>query len=612
MTISVFAQGPLALTCLAACALATPTVSTAQSINDTQLKEVVVTATRTATRVDALVSDLVVIDRSEIDKSSGRTLTELLARSGGVQFSANGGAGKSSSVYTRGTEARHTILLIDGVRYGSATLGTPIWDNIPLDSIERIEILKGPASSLYGSDAVGGVVQIFTRQSSKDFSPRAKLALGSNSYNQVGVGFSGSANALGYSLDVLRSRDKGFSATNSKALFGNFNPDRDPFDQDAVNVNLNYQWTSNWKLNAGLLYADGVSHYDDGLNRDTRTAVRTQTARLGVQGKIASNWQTQLRYGQSVDTSNALVSAFQPSDFKTTQDQLTWQNDIDTPLGVVLLGLENLKQSVSGSTAYTVKDRSVNSAFGGLNGNQGAHSWQLNLRRDSNSQFGASSTGFAGYGYQITPAWRVNTSYGTSFVAPSFNQLYFPGFGNVLLQPERGRNTDVGLTYSQSGHQLKLVYFRNKIKGFITSTTLAANIPQAEIDGWTLSYDGKVGNFSLNASLDALDPRNKLTDKLLPRRNKDQLSLAVDYTNGRWGAGSSLLKAGARFDDVANTAARRLDGYTTMDAYLQYQIQPDWSVQAKVNNLTNADYQTLFGFNQPKRTFLVSLSYQPK
>jgi vitamin B12 transporter len=583
--------------------------SFAQTQDAPQLKAVVVSATRSPTRADELVSDVVVIERAEIEKSVGRTLPEILARVPGVQFSSNGGLGKSSFVNIRGTESRHTILLIDGVRYGSATLGTPIWDNIPVDMIERIEILKGPASALYGSEGVGGVVQIFMRKGAKGFSPYASVTLGSEKYRQLAAGFSGGTGEVTYTLGVQKTREAGFSATNPRAG-GNFNPDRDGFDQDALNASVAYQLNSAWKLDAGLLYADSVNQFDDGLNRDTRAAGRTRTLRAGVEGKLLPSWKTQLRYGQSVDSSDAIEAAFFPSLFKTTQNQWTWQNDVDTPIGVALVGVEHLTQKVDSTTPFTVTKRDVSSYFVGLNGSAGRHSWQVNARHDKNSQFGGSSTGFAGYGFSITPAWRVNASYGTSFVAPSFNQLYFPGFGNPALQPERGRNTDLGVTWSDAGHTVKLVHFDNKIRGFITGITLPVNVPRARIDGWTLAYDGSFGALTLRASLDSLDPRNEITGKRLPRRSASQLRLGADYAAGAWTYGGSILRAGGSFNDAANL--QPVDGYTTADLFADYAINKDWKLQAKLNNLTNRQYETILGFNQPGRAVFVTLRYQPK
>ncbi|MDO8772497.1 MAG: TonB-dependent receptor [Burkholderiaceae bacterium] len=593
-----------------ALAAAFSTFPATSAFAQTQLKETVVTASRTQTRADDLVSEVVVLDRAAIEASTGRTLTEVLTRSAGVQMTSNGGLGKNTGVFIRGTEARHTILLIDGVRFGSATAGTPSWDNIPLDMVERIEVLKGPASALYGSEAVGGVVQVFLRKGVKGFSPYASATLGSNSYAQVTAGLLGGDGPLSYAIGVQKTRDKGFSATNSTAAFGNYNPDRDGFKQDAVNASVAYQLNTDWKIDAGLLYADGVNQFDDGPTGDSRAAVRTQTLRAGVVGEILPNWKSQLRVSQAADKYNAIEAAFLPSQFNTAQNQLTWQNDVDTPLGIAVVGLERLTQKVDSSTTYDVTQRTVSSYFAGLNGASGSHSWQANLRRDSNSQFGDSNTWFAGYGYKINPAWRVNASYGTSFVAPSFNQLYYPGFGNTQLQPEKGRNLDLGVTYSENGQTVKLVHFDNKIRGFITGATKAENIPRARIDGWTLGYDGAFGAFNLHASADALNPRNELTDKLLPRRARNQVTLGADYTTGAWTVGGSLLNVGARYDDVKNAVA--LNSYTTLDVFANYAISKDLQLQTRVNNLTNKSYETAFGFNQPGRAVFVTLRYAMK
>jgi len=582
-----------------------------------QLKETVVTASRVATRTDELVSDVVVLNRADIEKQVGRTLPEILARVPGVQFSSNGGLGKSSSVNIRGSEARHTILLIDGVRYGSATTGTPTWDNIPVDMIERIEILKGPASALYGSEAVGGVVQIFMRKGAEGFRPYVSATLGSLSYRQAAAGFSGGSSEFTYALGVQKTREAGFSATNSKAQFGNFNPDRDGFDQNALNASMAYQINSFWKFDAGLVYADSVNQSDDGLDRDTRYAGLSTVARVGIEGRFLPGWKTLLRYSQSVDSSRAIVAApaLFPSLFKTTQNQLTWQNDIETSIGVVMAGVEQLTQKVSSTTVYTVNQRDTTSYLLGLNGSQGRHSWQANLRRENNSQFGVSNTGFAGYGFSLTPALRLNASYGTSFVAPSFNLLYFPASaffkGNPLLQPERGHNTDVGITWSDAGQSVKLVAYDNKITDIITTVGISpVNVAQARISGATLAYDVSSGPLAFRASVDILNPRNEITGKRLPRRSTELLKAGVDYTTGAWTFGGSALRAGDSFNDTAN--AQLLSGYLTTDLYADYKINSEWKFQAKLNNLSNKQYENILGYNQPGRAVYLTLRYQPK
>lgn len=581
-----------------------------------RLGETVVTATRTPTRTDELLSDVVVIQREQLDQFASRTLPEVLARLAGVQVSATGGRGKSSSVFIRGAEARHTVLLIDGVRYGSATLGTPAWENIPLEMVERIEVLKGPASALYGSEGVGGVVQLFMRKARPGdpvFSPRATVELGSDSYRRAAAGFSGASGGLSYSLDVQNVRDKSFSSTNPRAQFGNYNADRDPFEQDSLNLALGYQLSTDWKLEAGLLRADGENHYDDGPGRDTYGVVRTRTGYVGVRGQLTSNWSTQLRFSQGVDFTRARIAATGsvPGLFETSQDQYQWQNDIVTPLGTVVAGLERREQRVESDTRYDVRERSIDAAFVGLNGSAGDHSWQLNARRDRNSQFGGSNTWFAAYGYRISPNWRINASHGTSFVAPSFNQLYYPNFGNTELQPEEGRNSEIGIAWTEGAHTVKLVAFDNKIRGFITNTVRPENIPRARIEGWTLGYDGSFGALSVHASYDKLDPRNELTGKMLARRANDQVGLSADYSAGAWKFGASMLHVGRRFDDTANTARLRLGNYTTVDLFAEYRFRPDWTVQARIENLNDARYETAYGYNQRGRAGYVALKWQP-
>ena len=323
-----------------------------------RLSETVITATRTATRVDEVVSDVVVVDRAAIEASTARTLSELLARNAGLQTTANGGLGKNSTLFIRGTESRHTILLIDGVRFGSATAGQPNYDNIPVDMIERVEVLKGPASALYGSEGVGGVVQVFTRRGAAGFAPYASATVGSNNHVTLATGASGGEGGLRYSFGVQKLREKGFSSTNSHLPGTSFNPDRDGFDQESLSGSISYQLTPDWSVSGNLLYADGEVQLDDGPNRDARTAIKTQVASLGLKGKITSDWQTELRASTSADKSASIVAA-SPNRFNTRQNELSWQNNVSTPIGVAVLGLEQREQKIESTTPYPVSERTI-------------------------------------------------------------------------------------------------------------------------------------------------------------------------------------------------------------------------------------------------------------
>ena len=217
--------------------------------------------------------------------------------------------------------------------------------------------------------------------------------------------------------------------------------------------------------------------------------------------------------------------------------------------------------------------------------------------------------------YFLAPAQLAQTAipsrrYGTSFVAPSFNQLYWPGFSNTLLVPEEGKNTEFGVDWTEGNHHVKLIRFDNKIRGFITSGKAPVNLPRARIEGWTLGYDGTFDALTLRAAVDALDPRNELTGKQLRRRSKSQVTLGADYSVGAWSFGGSLLQVGRRYEDDANKTA--LAGYTTVDLQASYAFARDWNVQAKLNNVGDREYETAQGYNQPGRQFFVTLRYSPK
>ncbi|WP_372825688.1 TonB-dependent receptor domain-containing protein [Polaromonas sp.] len=574
-----------------------------------QLKETVVTATRTESRAGAVLADVTVITREDIERGTGRTLTEVIARQAGIQTASNGGLGKSSSLFIRGTENRHVLLLVDGVRYTSATAGTPPLDNIALESIERIEVLKGPASALYGSDAVGGVVQIFTRRGAPGFAPFASATLGSESRHEATTGLRGGSGEVSYAMGVQTLREKGFSATNP-AVGAGFNRDRDGFSQQSFNGSMDWRFAPGWKADASLLYSDGTSHYDSGSGAfDTRADVRSQIYKLGVEGRLLPAWKSRLVFGRAEDLSTNFTGA-PATAFNTEQDQYSWLNEIDTPLGKVLAGLERVEQRVSGTTTYTVNRRITDSVFAGLNGEAGRHSWQANLRHDSNSQFGSADTGLLGYGFGLAPGLRAHVSYGTSFKAPSFNTLYFPGFGNPTTQPERGRSAEIGASYDWGDNEVKLVRFESRIRGFITTAPIVTNIPQAKIKGWTLSYRGHQGRWAYRTALDLLDARNALNNLKLPRRADEQLTASVDYAVDAWKLGASVLAVTDRFDDVANRV--RLGGFVTADLYADYALVKDWTLQTRLNNVGDKSYQTANGFNQPGRAVYVTLRWQPK
>jgi vitamin B12 transporter len=577
------------------------------------LPETVVTATRVETRTDAVLSDVVVIDSAVIQQSTGRTLAEVLARHAGLQFSANGGLGKSANLFIRGTESRHLLLLVDGVRYGSSTLGSAVLNNIPLSVIDRIEVLKGPASGLYGSDAVGGVVQIFTKRGVKGFQPQVSVTLGSFGHQEATVGLSGGNDSLTYSLTLGSLREDGFSATNPNRAFNGHNQDKDGFKQDSVSASLRWAIAPGWSTNLNLTQADGTSQFDQGPSTfNVRSEATSRIAGWGLERQWSADSRTQLRFSRSDDKSDSFGAPGAPSVFNTAQTQTMLQHDWNTRIGNVLLGLESIKEAVSGTQAYAVKSRTTDAVFVGLTGQSDSHLWQANLRRDDNSQFGGATTGFASYGYQITPNWRPHVAYGTSFKMPSFNTLYYesPGFkGNPTTQPERGKNREVGLVYTHGPQEVKLTRFDNRVQGFITREPVVGNVPQARIEGWSLGYTGAEGAWNWYANLELLDARNQLNGRKLPRRADEVLTASLDRKIGAWNWGASAQLVSGRFDNAANT--RRLPGFGIFDLHARYAVSKDWSLALRLNNLGDKFYETAYGYNQPGRAAYLTLNWSP-
>lgn len=592
------------------CALALPLAGALAAQAQTapkQLSEVVVTATRNASPVSALISDVQVISRSDIEASGGRSLSDLIARYAGVRSASNGGLGKNSSLYLRGTESRHTLLLVDGVRYGSSTSGTPNFDTIPLEMIDHIEVLKGPASALYGSDAVGGVVQIFTRKGSQGVHPYASLTVGEFNHSDMSAGFTGGTTDLSYAVGAQTMGESGFSSTNRR--LSSYNPDVDGFKQNAAHASVGWTFTEGWKLSASALQSDGISQYDNGAGGfDVRNEFSTGVYSLAVEGRLTSLWKSTLTVGNSIDKLLNFTSST-PTRFKTTQDQLTWQNDITTPAGTLVLGLDTLRETVDSTTVYTVGQRTTDSQFISLSGSVGAHSWQASARHDQNSQFGDANTGLVGYGYAITADWRARASYGTTFKAPTFNSLYYPGFGNTTTQPETGRNTELGISWGPGAQLFGLTYYNNRIQGYITSLPVVTNVPFVRIEGWTLTHEGSWDDFSFHTSLDAMQARNELTGLKLQRRPETQLSTSVDYNNGFWSYGATLLAVSDFYDDAANK--QPLGGYTTLDLHVGYAVDRDWHLEGRVVNAGDKFYQTAYGYNQSGRAAYITLRYAP-
>lgn len=594
----------------------------------TEQPTVVITATRQPQRADELLASVDQIDREEIERAGPGTVLDLLARQPGVQVAANGGPGKTSSLYLRGANANHTILLIDGVRVGSVTSGQPSLESIPLSQIERIEILRGPASAMYGADAVGGVIQIFTKKGEGPALVEAFGGVGTLGTTQLGAGVSGSTGPWSYALRAAEYETSGVSARKgpypAQTVRHNYNPaldaDRDGFRSRTLAARLGYTLAPGHELGLNLIRIDSRNWYDGGGynargGADVGNDAATEVIALESRNRLADNWQSTLRLAQSKDESTGFRGT---SRYNSKQEQLLWQNDIKLAVGSLMLAYEHLEQSADSTTTYTVKSRDISSFMAGWNGALGNHLLQANLRHDSNSQFGDKLTHVLGYGYRITPQLRTNASLGTSFKAPTLNDLYYVdsggNHGDPNLKPEEGRNRELALRYDAAGTRAAVVYFDNKIDNLIqwgASAPTWAYVPtqtsEARIKGWEFAYGALLGAWEVTASLDLVDPRNEATDKLLARRARETARLGVTRSFGALTVGSEVFGSGKRFDDAANT--RRLGGYGLVNLFAHYKLDRNWQLEARANNLFDKDYTLANGYNTLGANVFVGVRY---
>ncbi len=510
------------------------------------LAPVFVTATRTPLAVDAVLSDIVTIDAATIRRAGGATLADLLQAHGGAEVASNGGPGQTAGIFLRGSNANHVVLLVDGVRVNSASAGTNAFENIPLAQIERIEIRRGPSSSLYGADAVGGVIQVFTREG--PLRSEARIGAGSWRSYEASAGLGrvlGAGTQVSLQLGVQGTR--GFSATNAGNVFS-FDPDRDGTHNRSLGLGLRHEFAAGHTLIARALHSRSTTEFDSGLDysvdpagahSDDRNRQRLSALSIESRNRIAANWTSSLRLARGSDDSR--ITGLYPSVFRTDQDQATWQNDFsDTLGGRLALGAEWRRERVASDTAFAVDRRSLRSVFASHAAEFGPHLLQASARRDVNSQFGGRNTGNLAYGLRLGPAWRLSAAAGTAFKAPSFNDLYYvsPFFsGNPNLRPERSRSAEAAARYDDGTLRAGLTVFQSRIADLIavdSTFTTVDNVNRARIRGRTLDAAYRSGPWEARAEWTHQDAVNAETGTQLVRRARDHGTAGMAFTAGRW------------------------------------------------------------------------------
>lgn len=591
------------------CLLASPLVLAEDA---TTLDEIIVTADRKARTADDTLAPVSIITRADIEKYQATSLPDVLRRLPGISLSNSGGAGKATSVFIRGSNSSHVLVLVDGIKVGSATTGSVAFEDLPLDQVERIDVVRGPRSSLYGSEAIGGVIQIFTRKGGKGFQPEISASVGSNSTQKANVNLAGGNGTTWYNLNAGTEQTDGFNATAN-----NKEPDADGYARDSMALRAGHRFANGTDVDISLLQAQGDSDYD-GTFVNQREFVQ-QAVSAKVRHTLNDATAVTAQVGQSKDESDNFKDGTFKSRFNTTRATASVQADVQvTSDATMTVGVDQQRDKVDGSTTYTVSSRDNTGVFANYQQQLGATHFDVSARQDDNEQFGSHTTGGVAVGRDLSNGMRVTAAYGTAFKAPTFNNLYFPGSGDASLQPETSQNVELGVSGKAASDKVRWSAnaFSNEIDNLISyppPTYAVSQTDKARIQGVELEAGTQFAGWDVNANITVQKPENRSgadAGKNLIYRPEQLVNVDLDRDLGKFRVGASVHGESKRYTNTANT--QKLSGYGTVDLRADYQLSKDWTVGAKIGNVLNKDYQTNSGYNQDGINGLVTLKFAPK
>ena len=590
-------------------------VSSSVLAAEAELDPVIVTASRTAQTADEALAAVTVITREDIERRASQSVVELLRGTPGLTITNQGGAGKVSAVFLRGTESDHVLVLIDGIKVGGTTAAGIPWHDLPPEQIERIEIVRGPRSSLYGSEAIGGVIQIFTRKGGGALRPSLSVGYGSDSTYKTTANLSGGGERGWFNLGLSHVESDGFNSCKPNLGAGCFadEPDADGYRNSAVQARAGTRFGQTGEIEFTALRTWGHNEFDGFYNSN-------DFVEQILGGRIAlsplQSWRSSLTVGSERDERDNFSNGVFLAKLETERKLVSWQNDISLGQAHLLtLGADHQNDEVEATDAYVVDSRDNTGVFAQYQGRFGRQSLQLSGRHDDNEQFGDHATGSIAWGYEASDTLRGFVSYGTAFKAPTFDDLYSPWGGNPNLEPEESRSLELGLQGRAGGTDWGVSLFRTDIDQLIALDSLWVpyNIDEARILGLELSASTRIDAWTIAGNVTLLDPENRSDGanrgNELPRRARQTARLDIDRDFGAYSLGGSAFVSGSRYDDAANTI--EMGGYGLIDLRAGFRLARDWRLQAELNNLFDKEYETAAFYNQAGRNYFLTLRYAP-
>jgi vitamin B12 transporter len=598
-----------------------------------EVNPVVISASRMEQPLSDVLSSVSVITRADIDKSQAASLADLLQGEAGFEFGRNGGPGATTSLFLRGQDSINTVVLIDGVRAQTDKIGAIQTTDFPLQQIERVEILKGNASALYGNGAIGGVVNIVTRQNKG--APKAYGSVSAGSYKTTGafVGYGGTLDDVNFDLNAGRDKSAGFSAMNATQN-AYVNPDRDGYQRDYASAKFEKRISADTQIGTRLNYSVLNVDYDRGYSTDLPTDLHkfkrsNQSVSGYVRQAVNENWVSNVSLTRSEykydDTKNGVAwpsGGWDNSYFRGWQNALAWNNTYQLqPQTKAVFGADLNNDTFNGSgsqnSAYALT-RHSQGYFAGLTHQINRLTVQANVRHDQLhlQQEGSSfqsdnqaNTGLLGLGYQLTPLWKLTGTLSTGFSAPTADATS----SNSTIKPEHHHSQEVGAVYQTNETLLRAVYFQTKATDAIIYNISSDSYQNSDIDnkGVELTARANVAGYSVKSSVTLQDSRDIGQNLPQARRAKQYGALDVSRTLSGYEVGSRLYAAAARRDSNYSTGYD-LAGYSTLALYVSRKIDNELTARVKLENAFDRQYQLASGYNTPGRGIYASLQYQPK
>ena len=605
---------------LALAIAALPLAAAAESSLDYEqalkLPNTVVTASRTAQDSKETTAAVTVFTRDDIERLQPVNVADLLSRVPGVQIVQSGGRGSSTSVMIRGTSNAQSLVLVDGVRVGSASLGGASLQHLNLEQIERIEVLRGARSAVYGSDAIGGVIQIFTRRGSEGLQGRVRVAAGNKGLWERSLGLSGGDQQTTFNLSASLDEMSGFDRTHKSF---DSDADHDTYRNKAFSFSLAHAFTDQVKAGVNVLEQWGKTEFDNpenwkGSREYADFTVTTVSSFLDM--NLTEQLNTRLELGYSEDKQenyNKLEVNRDNGSFNTYRKSAAWTNNLSlSEQHELLFGAEYVKDSLRAKSQYapvpytnpfTQTSRWNQAAFIQHNFRGELFSTELGLRHDKNQQFGNKNTWNAALSLPVNERNDLILAYSEGFRAPTFNDLYYPGFGNINLRPEKSKSYE--LQYRSeitSDIKLETSLYRTEVKDLIQS---AKNVNKARINGFEASLLHKVYDLDGSLNISIIDPRDRKTGKQLQRRAKRTLSYDLDKQFGAFGAGATLRLVSKSpdvyYDSSFVSHETSNAGYATFDLRGNWQANEELGFDLRLNNVLDKNYsRAAYGYeNKP-------------